>query len=89
MAPRLLRQEEAAKFVASITLLRLFHAAKWGAPTVDRNRMVLWDVNTLNHCVDRLAKEGYDALEQDVIASNSPADAEAILRKNRNADASA
>lgn len=63
MRPRLVRQEAAAGYLSSPALLQLFRQSKWGKPTVERNRMTLWDLNVLDQCVDQLNREGFEVIE--------------------------
>jgi hypothetical protein len=53
-APRLLRKEAAEAYVGAPQLLVKLVRAGWLKPTVQRNRLTLYDQRRLDDCVERL-----------------------------------
>jgi len=57
--PRLVRREDAAAYLAAPQLFAHLEAAGWIAPVVDRHRMLLFDLNDVDACINRLKTGEY------------------------------
>jgi hypothetical protein len=62
LAPRLMRREDCRRYCGAPQLFDLMEQFGWIKPTVQRNRMTLFDVRRLDECIDRLNRGEYPAL---------------------------
>jgi hypothetical protein len=62
--PRLLRPEEAGRYVGGEGMLRRFVAARWVKPVVQRKRLTLYRRVDLDACCSRLEAGEFPELEK-------------------------
>jgi hypothetical protein len=54
--PRMLRKEDAGKYVGGPKMLEWMERANWIKPAVAQHKMTIYDIRQLDACCDRLGR---------------------------------